>query len=432
MAPATSASDGSPFALFRDPEFAALASVRFVSGMSYATIVIALALYVELFDVSGVVAGLFGAAYAAVRLVLVLPVGRKIDLGNSRHYLLAGLAVTVVTLVGFAFADSVAAVVVLRGLQGVGALLLWVTGLSVIGEVAPEAARGRWIGTYNQVRSVASLLGDLVGGGLLFLYGFEATYAVLTAVALASTAAVVAFVRDDPGTRADPDDATGAETFLRLLRRRAVVALVAFRFAFSFGKMAVVLFLPIYAHTAFGMPSILIGGILAGGKLTKGVAQGYVGRATDRVGGRQWFVFAGALGYALGTALVPLAGSAATLFDPVTLVGVGRRVRIGPAFFWLFAAYGVLGAADSLRVPTSMALFVAEGEHYDAVAGSLSLRSVVWQVGAVVGPVLVGGAVDRLSFRAAFWLAAGFVVVAGGCFLVLFESEPPPASRSAS
>jgi MFS family permease len=249
---------------------------------------------------------------------------------------------------------------------------------------------------------------------------------VLVGVTLVSTAAVAAFVRDDPGTRADPDEATGAETFVRLLRRRAIVALVAFRFAFSFGKMAVKLFLPIYARTQFGMSALLIGAVLAGGKLTKGVTQGYVGQYTDRVGGLRWFVFVGTIGYALGTAAIPVAGYAETLFDPVSLAAFGRQVRIGPAFFALFVEYSVLGAADSLRVPTSMALFVEEGEHFDAVAGSLSLRSVVWQVGAVVGPLIVGATIDRVSFLAAFLIAAGFMVVAGVVFIGLFESEPPP------
>lgn len=83
----TSTAERSPIALFRDPEFVALASIRFVSGMAFATIIIALALYADLFEASGIAAGLFGSAYAVVRLVLVLPLGRKIDLGNSKRYL---------------------------------------------------------------------------------------------------------------------------------------------------------------------------------------------------------------------------------------------------------------------------------------------------------------------------------------------------------
>lgn len=425
--------DRSPLALFRDPEFVALASIRFVSGMAYATIIIALALYADLFEASGIAAGLFGSAYAVVRLLLVLPLGRKIDLGNSKRYLLVGLALNVALLVGLTFVETLSHVIALRGFQAVGSIVLWVTGVAVVGEIAPDSGRGLWIGTYNQVRSIASLTGDLVGGALLFLYGFTTTYAVLVVLTLLSTALVVAFLRDDPGTRADPEEATGVETLLRLLKRRAVLALVVFRFSFSFGKMAVIIFLPIYARTQFGMNAFLIGGILAGGKLTKGLAQGYVGEVADRIGNEEWFIFAGTVAYAVGTMLIPTAAlaSSTSLVPAISVTGLGYEFTIGSAFVVLFVAYGVLGLADSLRLPTSMALFVEEGEYYDSVAGSLSLRSVSWQVGAIVGPVVVGATFDRVSFFGGFWLAAALMVVAGLVFLRLFESQAPPDSGAA-
>lgn len=398
--------------------------------MAYAIIIIALALYADIFEASGIVAGLFGTAYAFVRLVLVLPLGRKIDLGNSKRYLLLGLGLNVLLFVGLTFVQTIEHVIFLRGFQAIGFIMLWVTGVAVVGEIAPDDGRGLWIGTYNQVRSIASLLGDVVGGALLFVYGFEMTYAVLIGLTLISTSAVFLFVRDDPGTRADPDEATGIETLLRLLKRRTVLALVAFRFSFSFGKMAVLIFLPIYARTEFGMNAFLIGGVLAGGKLTKGIAQGYVGEFADRVGREEWFIFAGTVGYALGTALIPAATFASSMIDTVTLTWAGRKLTLLPAFFLLFLAFGILGLADSLRLPTSMALFVQEGEYYDSVAGSLSLRSVSWQVGAIIGPLAVGAMFDYVSYFGGFWLAAGMMIVAGVVFLFLFETEAAPDSTS--
>lgn len=400
--------------------------------MAFATIIIALALYADLFEASGIVAGLFGTAYAVVRLVLVLPLGRKIDLGNSKRYLLLGLGLNVLLFVGLILVQTIEHVIFLRGFQAIGSILLWITGVAVVGEIAPDGGRGLWIGTYNQVRSIASLLGDVVGGALLFIYGFETTYAVLIGLTLLSTGAVFLFVRDDPGSRADPDEATGVETLVRLLKRRAIIALVAFRFSFSFGKMAVIIFLPIYARTQFGMNAFLIGGILAGGKLTKGVAQGYVGEFADRVGREEWFIFAGTAGYAIGTALIPAAPLASSVISGVTLAAGSRELTLTPAFFLLFVAYAVLGIADSLRLPTSMALFVEEGEYYDSVAGSLSLRSVSWQVGAIIGPLVVGATFDYISFFAGFLLAAGLMIAAGLVFLFLFEAEGAPDSTASS
>jgi len=65
-----------------------------------------------------------------------------------------------------------------------------------------------------------------------------------------------------------------------------------------------------------------------------------------------------------------------------------------------------------------MSLFVDEGEAYDSVASAMSLRSLSWKVGQVTGPVLVGGAMDIVSTRAGFLLAAGFIGVATVGFVV--------------
>lgn len=421
-----------PLTLFRNAEFLALAAVNFASGMAFATIIIALALYAEQYAVSGIVAGLFGTAYAVIRLFLVLPMGRWVDVGNPKRHLLAGMILTIVVLVGFTFVDAASHVIALRSLQGAASITLLLAGTGLVGQIAPEEERGLWLGTYKQARSFSSLSGDLAGGAMLFLFGFGVTYTALAVVVTLATAMAYVFVRDEPNPGAEPDANTGIENLRLLMNRSAIKALVFFRFSFSFGKMAVIIFLPIYARTEFGLSAFAIGGILAGGKLTKSVAQGYIGDLSDRIGGREWFVFAGTVLYALGTGMIPFAGGAAAYLPAATVPvpgwvpGAGAAVEFAPAFFWLFIAYVILGIADSLRIPTSVAMFVEEGEHYDAVAGSLSLRSVSWQVGAIVGPLAVGGMLDYTTFFEAFGLAAAFMIVAGIVFIYLYSAEADP------
>jgi len=160
--------------------------------------------------------------------------------------------------------------------------------------------------------------------------------------------------------------------------------------------------------------------------------QGTVGEYTDRVGSKHHFVLAGALLYAVGTALIPLAEYGATVFPTVTVSALGDTVTLVPAFFSLFAAYGLIGVADSLRLPASMALFVEEGEQFDAVAGSMSLRSIAWKIGQVSGPVAVGALWDATSVFVAFWTAAAFIVVSSGVFAVLYDRDPVRNGPTAS
>jgi MFS family permease len=425
-----------PATLLCEPEFLAIATIKFASGVSFATILLALALYADEFAVSGGVAGLFGTAYAVVRLLLVLPVGRYIDLGDVKQYLVAGVLLHAAVLVGYTFVATAWHVIVLRVFQSAGATILIVGGTAVVGEIAPESERGLWIGTHNQIGSAASLTGDLVGGVLLYSAGFAPTYIVLVCLHVLAALVASAVLREEPGGRADPEAGTGADQYRKLLGRSAVRALVLFRFAFSFGKMAVILFLPIFARLEFGLNAALIGGILAGGKITKSLAQGYVGSLTDRIGHEAWFIVAGTLGYALGTALLPFATDSSAVLPPVVIDVppllqsslLDGPVILGPAVVLLFGAYAILGIADSLRLPTSMALFVEEGEHYDAVSSSLSLRSLSWQVGAVVGPLAVGVVSDLFSYYQAFWLASATMVLAAAVFAWLYTTEPAPGT----
>jgi len=404
--------------LLGNREFAALAGTAFARSQAYSTILIALALYADLFETTGFVEGLFGTAFALVQLVIVLPLGRKVDTGNAKRFLLVGFLLNVCVFVGFIFVQNPGHVILVRMVQGLGASILWITGATIVGQISPDEGQGLWLGSYNQVASFSSLAGDLLGGYLLYAHGFTTTYVALSVITLGAFVLVFAALRDNPGGQKDPDDAGGVETFRSLLRLPMLRALVGFRFFFSFGKMAVIIFLPIYARTTFGISAFAIGWIMAGGKLTKGLTQGFVGNLTDRYGREHYFVAVGALMYAVGTAMIPLAAVFEGRIDPINVTMFGDTQVLGGAFFALFGAFSLLGVADSIRLPASMSLFVDEGEQYDSVASAMSLRSLSWKVGQVTGPVLVGTTMDFFSTEAGFLLASGFIVVATTVFTV--------------
>ena len=261
---------GNSIRLLANREFASLAGTAFARSQAYSTILIAIALYADLFGTTGFIEGLFGTAFAAVQLLIVLPLGRRVDVGNAKRWLLAGFLINVGVFLGFMLVGNPVHVILVRMLQGLGASVLWITGATVISEISPDGERGLWLGSYNQFASFSSLAGDLIGGYLLYAYGFTETYLVLTLITLGAFALVFAFLRDNPGGRKDPEEAGGIETFRSLLGLPMLRSLVFFRFTFSVGKMAVIIFLPIYARTTFGISAFAIGWIMAGGEGDEG------------------------------------------------------------------------------------------------------------------------------------------------------------------
>ena len=409
---------GNSVRLLGNAEFASLAGTAFARSQAYSTILIALALYADLFGTTGFVEGLFGTAFAVVQLLIVLPLGRAVDTGNAKRFLLAGFLINIAVFAGFTLVGDPVHVILVRMAQGLGASILWITGATIIGEVSPDDEQGLWLGSYNQFASVSSLSGDLLGGYLLYAYGFTETYVVLSAITLVTFLLVYRFLRDDPGGQTDPEDVGGLEAFRSLLAMPMLRSLVVFRFTFSVGKMAVIIFLPIYARTTFGISAFAIGWIMAGGKATKAVTQGFVGDLTDTYGRRHGFVALGAILYGIGTAAIPLAAYFEGTVAPVTVSYLGGSQTLGGAFFALFAAYSLLGVADSIRLPASMSLFVDEGERHDSVASAMSLRSISWKVGQVAGPVIVGTTMDFTTTETGFLLAAGFIGFATVLFAV--------------
>jgi MFS family permease len=404
--------------LFRDPEFLALSSASFARAQAGSTILIALALYADLFGTSGVVEGLFGTSFALAQLLAVIPLGRAVDRGDARKYLLAGLVLNVGVFLGFVFVESATHVIFLRLFQGLGAMTLWVTGSTIAGQLGPASERGRWLGAFNQVGAFSSLAGDVVGGYLLYAYDFTLTYLVLSAITIAGFLLVVGFMRREPAG-SDEGEATNRERLRELVERPPLRAMLVFRAFFSMGKMIVLIFLPIYARTSFGVSALAIGGILAGGKLTKSLTQGWMGRFTDQIGGRERFVIVGALVYAAGAAAIPLANTARGALEPLTVAVFGTTATITPPMAVLFLAFGLAGLGDSIRLPASMALFVEEGARSESAASSMSLRSMSWKSGELLGPLLAGVLTDAVSPEAAFWLSSSAILASVVAFVLM-------------
>ncbi len=65
-----------------------------------------------------------------------------------------------------------------------------------------------------------------------------------------------------------------------------------------------------------------------------------------------------------------------------------------------------------------MSLFADEGEMYDSVASTMSLRSISWKVGQVTGPVVVGTTMGFFTTAVGFLLTAGFIIFSTAGFVV--------------
>jgi EmrB/QacA subfamily drug resistance transporter len=158
-------------------------------------------------------------AYLLVFAVLLLPSGALGDRYGRRKALLAGLVVFGGASAAAMAISSANALIVLRGLIGLGAALVMPATLSTITGTFPPAERTRAVGVWAGVAGGSAVLGLLCTGVLLKWFSWRAAFAVN--VVLAAVAGTVRFVPESSQPDAPPVDKGGA-----LLATIGLVALV--------------------------------------------------------------------------------------------------------------------------------------------------------------------------------------------------------------
>jgi MFS family permease len=120
-------------------------------------------------------AGLLAAAYPAGTFAGGLPGGLLAARWGVKPTVLLGLALMVVSSIGFAFANSVVMLDVARFVQGVGGAASWAGAMAWIAAAAPRDQRGQMIGTAMGAAIAGALLGPVIGV-LADVLGFEAVF----------------------------------------------------------------------------------------------------------------------------------------------------------------------------------------------------------------------------------------------------------------
>lgn len=327
--------------------------------------------------------GLLFSVGAGVSMVMRPLVGGWIDRYGFRPVTLPGALVLVATLLVFPLTETPVLVIALMAGLGFGNGLVS-TGAGVLAaQTSPPARRGEALGIYYVATSLAFAVGPPVAFALYDSGGMRRCF--LGAAVLGAGIAVLIVSLRAVTPRA------GAEPRFRWLSRRALPA-AATLVAVNVGYSSIYAFLPLYAIASgldgnLGWFYALFSICIIAGRLA-------LSRLSDRIGRAR--------------VIVP-AISASTLSYLV--------LALPPRVPTLALAAVLLGAGVALFYPTLLALLVdrtPEAERGSAI-GTLSGS---FDLGSVVGSALVGIAVERLSYAAGFYVAAGGALFGLALFVV--------------
>ncbi|MGH3346657.1 MAG: MFS transporter [Nocardioides sp.] len=326
-------------------------------------------------DGSAAAAGVAFGAFAVTALLARPVVGRLCDRWGRLPLMVAGAAIAAFGLALTAYAESLAVVLALRMLLGVGEAAFFVAGLAALADLAPPDRLGEAVSYSSLGLYLGLTLGPPLGEVLLRTSGFQAVWwgAAVLAAAAAALARLVGETRD--GTA--PDEPGG------LIHLPAIAPGLGF-LASVVAMGGFLAFAALHARESglanASLPLVVYGGTVVVGRIA-------VGRYVDRF--PPLLLGACALGVmGVGLSLLWLVTTPAGVLvgSAVTAVGV---VFSTPAFF---------SAIFSTASPSTR-------------GAASATASIALDLGLAGGPLLVGVVAEGAGISGAFAVCAGIAVL---------------------
>ena len=83
--------------------------------------------------------------YQLTSVILVLPFGRLADIYGRKKIMIAGMFISATTCLMLMLANSSVELISFRALQGIGGIMSYTTGMTIMVSIFPQERRGRWI-----------------------------------------------------------------------------------------------------------------------------------------------------------------------------------------------------------------------------------------------------------------------------------------------
>jgi predicted MFS family arabinose efflux permease len=331
------------------------------------------------------------AMFSLLGVAGAVPVGAWVARAGDRRLVLAGLVAIAIGSAAGAIANSVAVLLASRIVEGLGFVLITIAGPSVLQRlVAPggkDLAFAIWSCFMPAGIAIALFSGSLLEGWRGFWMGNAALAAGLAVLLLAG-------VSRGPGNHEAPVSWRGMARDAAATLKAGAPALIAASFViYSLQFFALFSFLPVLLIERMGVGTATAGSLSAVACCAN-VAGNLVAGVLLKRGAARWLLAASA------SALMGL--SAIGIFLPV--------LGAVPAFALCLAFSAAGGLLPATLIGTSA--IVAPGARLAPM--SMGLLMLGSNLGQMIGPVVVGGAVDSLG-----WPAAAAVVAAAGVIGVL-------------
>ncbi len=335
----------------------------------------------------GLVVGSMGISGMVTRPL----VGVWVDGGNRRRWQRLGGVLTVVAYAGYALSPDPWVTIAFRLVHGVAMGLFTTAQLAIVSGMLTERRRGLGMGLYQSANAVSQMYGAPLMVALALGWSFPAAFSVGAVFSLLAVGTAV-FIPDHEGAR------LAAVTRARVWITRPAVAPALVFLTMTTTVGAIQAFLPLFASER-GLGNVGLFYTVWGLALL--VSRAFSGGLSDRVGRSQVILPSLALG-SLALFMVTSAHSSTMLLAGAVVYGLS------------FAAVQV----------TALALII-DRTPPELRGGGAATYTMAWDVGAVLGGILLGVVIDATSYATGFAICAVMPLAGIALYLAMRRSAAP-------
>jgi MFS family permease len=367
-----------------------LTFVHFVGAQMRAPI---LPLYAAAHGATATGVGLIVGAHMAGAAVGSIPLGRAADVWGPRWFLIAGMAIGVVTSSILPLVEGEFALMTIYGLAGIGVAAFTPSALALVAHAAPPERAGRAFAWYSMAHYGAIGVGPFLGGLAAATWGYRAAF-VLSAVGVALALAVgfaIQFPSHVPSRSRE-------STFANVTRNRRVWAGWLAAISGMLGQGVFFTFLPLLAHER-GLTPAVIGAVFLAVGLANTLVRAPAGWLVDRTARSMPYAIAGVVAASSTLAVVPYVERFVMLVALATVFGGVSGIA--------FVAISVMLAGSATPATRGAVMGGYSTSLYLGLAlGSFGLGPVIAHAGYAVG-FAMGAVAGVISTVIAAWLWIG-------------------------
>lgn len=369
--------------------------------------------YARSFSVGATEVGMVVGAFALGRLLFDIIGGTLSDRVGTRVVCITGCVITGAASVLGGCTPSFTVLLVARLLQGIGSALYMNAATALVVAMLPPARAGKWMSLYQGIFLLGLAVGPLIGGVVAEVFGQRApfhAYALMCVLGLClsvlrlprrAEAERLAATAAEP--TADTRRISTGRPLRQLLRHPAfgvslLVILAMFIVRSGLRNTAI----PLYAEEILQMTGSAIGLLVTVAAIGQLSVMWHAGTSLDTWGRRP-------------VVRLSLFAAAAS----VLLFTIAREPWL------LFVCMALLGlvTAYSTAAPTVIMFDITDPRIRGTAIG---IQRTATDLGQLVGPVLIGLAVDQADYRVMFLLTAGLLLVTATTSFRLPETRPQP------